>query len=76
MKAGRGEASERFARRGALHDEGEVARTGIPTARDVQQSLKGISHNKVENTREEHLALAVTAFEGFAAKMLCWMESR
>jgi hypothetical protein len=27
------------------------------------QSLHGISHNKIEDTKEEHLALAVTAFD-------------
>ena len=26
------------------------------------QSLRGISHNKIEDTREEHLELAVAAF--------------
>ena len=33
---------------GPLHDAAEVARAGIPTAMMFVQSLKGISHNKIE----------------------------
>jgi N-carbamoyl-L-amino-acid hydrolase len=40
------------------------------------QSLGGISHNKIEDTREEHLRLAVTAFDRLAAKTLAWMKSQ
>ena len=40
------------------------------------QSLGGISHNKIEDTRDEHLRLAVTAFDRLAAKTLGWMESQ
>ena len=42
---------------GPLHDAAEVSRCGIPTAMMFVQSLKGISHNKIEDTREEHLEL-------------------
>ncbi len=37
------------------------------------QSLHGISHNKIEDTREEHLEMAVTAFDKLAAKTLAWI---
>jgi len=39
---------------GPLHDAAEVCRAGIPTVMMFVQSLKGISHNKIEDTREEH----------------------
>ena len=44
---------------GPLHDAAEVSRAGIPTVMMFVQSLGGISHNKIEDTREEHLELAV-----------------
>jgi N-carbamoyl-L-amino-acid hydrolase len=37
------------------------------------QSLKGISHNKIEDTREDHLKLAVTAFDKLASKTMDWI---
>jgi hydantoinase/carbamoylase family amidase len=60
---------------GPLHDAAEVARLGIPTVMMFVQSLGGISHNKIEDTREEHLRLAVASFDRLAAKTLGWMES-
>jgi len=60
---------------GPLHDAAEVARAGIPTAMMFVQSLGGISHNKIEDTREDHLRLAVDGFHRLAAKTLLWMES-
>jgi N-carbamoyl-L-amino-acid hydrolase len=38
------------------------------------QSLHGISHNKIEDSREDHLRLAVAAFDRLAAKTLTWMN--
>ena len=58
---------------GPLHDAAEVAAAGIPTVMMFVQSLHGISHNKIEDTREEHLALAVTAFDKLADKTLAWI---
>jgi hydantoinase/carbamoylase family amidase len=55
---------------GAVHDASEVARAGIPTVMMFVQSLHGISHNKMEDTREEHIAMAVTAFDNLAEKVL------
>jgi N-carbamoyl-L-amino-acid hydrolase len=37
------------------------------------QSLRGISHNKIEDTREEHLELCVQAFDRLASKTMAWM---
>ena len=58
---------------GPLHDAAEVARAGVPTVMMFVQSLRGISHNKIEDTREEHLALAVTAFDRLAGKAMEWI---
>lgn len=58
---------------GPLHDAAEVARAGVPTVMMFVQSLHGISHNKIEDTREEHLATAVTAFDKLADKAMRWI---
>jgi N-carbamoyl-L-amino-acid hydrolase len=60
---------------GPLHDAAEVARLGIPTVMMFVQSLRGISHNKIEDTRADHIRLAVAAFDRLAAKTLGWMAS-
>ncbi len=51
---------------GPLHDAAEVCRAGVPTVMMFVQSLHGISHNKLEDTREEHLVAAVRAFDRLA----------
>ncbi len=56
-----------------LHDAAEVARAGIPTVMMFVQSLHGISHNKIEDTREEHLEMCVTAFDKLADKAMDWI---
>jgi len=61
---------------GPLHDAAEVARAGVPTVMMFVQSLHGISHNKIEDTKEEHLELCVTAFDNLAAKAMEWVRSR
>ena len=58
---------------GPLHDAAEMACAGIPTVMMFVQSLHGISHNKIEDTREEHLALAVRAFARLAEKTIAWI---
>jgi N-carbamoyl-L-amino-acid hydrolase len=58
---------------GPLHDAAEVARAGVPTVMMFVQSLHGISHNKIEDTREEHLELCVRAFDRLADKALAWL---
>jgi len=55
---------------GPLHDAAEVAMVGVPTAMMFVQSLHGISHNKLEDTREEHLELCVRAFDRLASKAM------
>jgi N-carbamoyl-L-amino-acid hydrolase len=60
---------------GPLHDAAEVSRAGIPTAMLFVQSLQGISHNKIEDTREEHLKLAVTALDRLASKAMDWIRA-
>jgi N-carbamoyl-L-amino-acid hydrolase len=58
---------------GPLHDAAEMARAGIPTVMMFVQSLQGISHNKIEDTKEEHVAMAVTAFDKLADKAMAWI---
>lgn len=58
---------------GPLHDAAEVARAGVPTVMMFVQSLQGISHNKIENTLEEHLEMAVAAFDRLASKTMAWI---
>jgi len=55
---------------GPLHDAAEVARAGVPTVMMFVQSLRGLSHTKVEDTKEEHLELSVRAFDSLASKAL------
>ena len=59
---------------GPLHDAAEVSRAGIPTVMMFVQSLGGISHNKIEDTREEHLELAVAAFDRLATKAISYLS--
>ena len=51
---------------GPLHDAAEVSRAGIPTVMMFVQSLRGLSHTKLEDTREEHLELSVVALDRLA----------
>jgi N-carbamoyl-L-amino-acid hydrolase len=59
---------------GPLHDAAEVSRAGIPTVMLFVQSLRGISHNKIEDTLEGHLELAVAAFDRLASKAVAWVS--
>src|SRR5439155_805987 len=61
---------------GPLHDAAEVARAGVPTVMMFVQSLHGISHNKIEDTKEEHLELCVIAFDKLAEKAMQWVRKR
>jgi beta-ureidopropionase / N-carbamoyl-L-amino-acid hydrolase len=58
---------------GPLHDAAEVSRAGIPAVMMFVQSLGGISHNKIEDTREEHLELSVTALDRLASRTVDWV---
>jgi hydantoinase/carbamoylase family amidase len=59
---------------GPLHDAAEIARAGVPAVMMFVQSLHGISHNKIEDTREEHLELGVAAFDKLAEKAIQWIS--
>ena len=61
---------------GPLHDAAEVAAVGVPTVMMFVQSLHGISHNKIEDTKEEHLELCVTAFDKLATKTMKWIQEK
>ena len=55
---------------GPLHDAAEVARAGVPTVMLFVQSLRGLSHTKLEDTKPEHLELAVRALDALATKTI------
>ena len=55
---------------GPLHDAAEVARAGVPTVMLFVQSLRGLSHTKLEDTKPEHLELSVQALDRLAAKAI------
>jgi beta-ureidopropionase / N-carbamoyl-L-amino-acid hydrolase len=61
---------------GPLHDAAEVSRAGIPTVMMFVQSLKGISHNKIEDTKQEHLEMSVVALDRLASKTMDWILQR
>jgi beta-ureidopropionase / N-carbamoyl-L-amino-acid hydrolase len=60
---------------GPLHDAAEVARAGVPTVMLFVQSLRGLSHTKLEDTRPEHLELSVQALDRLASKAIDWVKS-
>jgi N-carbamoyl-L-amino-acid hydrolase len=55
---------------GPLHDAAEVARAGVPTVMLFVQSLRGLSHTKLEDTKPEHLELSVEALDRLASKTI------
>ncbi len=61
---------------GPLHDAAEISRAGIPTVMMFVQSLKGISHNKIEDSKEEHLEMSVAALDRLASKTMAWMQKQ
>jgi hydantoinase/carbamoylase family amidase len=61
---------------GPLHDAAEVARAGVPTVMLFVQSLRGLSHAKEEDTKEEHLALCVQALDRLATKTMNWITTQ
>jgi N-carbamoyl-L-amino-acid hydrolase len=61
---------------GPLHDAAEMAMAGVPTVMMFTQSLHGISHNKIEDTKEEHLAMSVEALDKLAEKAMAWIEAK
>jgi len=59
---------------GPLHDAAEVSRAGVPTVMLFVQSLRGLSHTKLEDTKEEHVELAVSALDRLASKTVEWVS--
>jgi hydantoinase/carbamoylase family amidase len=57
---------------GPLHDAAEPARIGIPTVMLFVQSLRGLSHTKLEDTKPEHIELSVQALDRLTTKTLAW----
>jgi N-carbamoyl-L-amino-acid hydrolase len=55
---------------GPLHDAAEISRAGIPTVMIFVQSLRGLSHTKLEDTKVEHLELSVQALDRLTTKTL------
>jgi N-carbamoyl-L-amino-acid hydrolase len=60
---------------GPLHDAAEVARAGVPTVMLFVQSLRGLSHTRLEDTRPEHLELSVHALDRLASRTLDWLST-
>jgi N-carbamoyl-L-amino-acid hydrolase len=60
---------------GPLHDAAEVARAGIPTVMLFVQSLRGLSHTKLEDTKREHLELSVEALDRLTAKTIARLST-
>ncbi len=58
---------------GPLHDAAEVSRAGVPTVMVFVQSLRGLSHTRLEDTSHEHLELSVQALDRLASKTLAWL---
>ena len=60
---------------GPLHDAAEVSRAGVPTVMIFVQSLRGLSHTKLEDTKPEHIELAVQALDRLADKTIAQVAS-
>jgi hydantoinase/carbamoylase family amidase len=60
---------------GPLHDAAEVSRAGVPTVMIFVQSLRGLSHTKLEDTKSEHIELAVQALDRLADKTIAQVAS-
>ena len=60
---------------GPLHDAAEIARAGIPTVMLFVQSLRGLSHTKLEDTEEAHIELSVQALDRLVSKTVDWVAA-
>jgi N-carbamoyl-L-amino-acid hydrolase len=58
---------------GPLHDAAEVGRVGVPTVMLFVQSLQGLSHTPLEDTKREHIELSVQALDRLASKTIDWL---
>jgi N-carbamoyl-L-amino-acid hydrolase len=60
---------------GPLHDAAELSRAGVPTVMLFVQSLRGLSHTKLEDTKPEHLELSVQALDRLASRTIDWLAA-
>jgi N-carbamoyl-L-amino-acid hydrolase len=60
---------------GPLHDAAEVSRAGIPTVMMFVQSLRGLSHTKLEDTKPEHIELSVEALDRLTTEAIAWVAA-
>ena len=60
---------------GPLHDAAEVSRAGIPTVMMFVQSLRGLSHTKLEDTKADHIALSVEALDRLTDEAIAWVAA-
>ncbi len=60
---------------GPLHDAAEMARL-MPTVMLFVKSLRGLSHTKDEDTREEDIELSVRALHRLTEKAMEWAKGR
>jgi hypothetical protein len=58
---------------GPLHAAAEVSRAGIPTVMMFIQSLRGISHKKIEGARGDHLEMSVVVLDRLPTKAANWI---
>lgn len=55
---------------GPGHDSAEMARAGVPTVMLFVQSLGGLTHTSLEDTKPEHIELSVAALDRLASKTI------
>jgi len=60
---------------GPLHDAAEVSRAGIPTVMLFVQSLRGLSHTRLEDTKPEHIELSVEALDRLTDQAIAWVAA-
>jgi N-carbamoyl-L-amino-acid hydrolase len=60
---------------GPLHDAAEVARAGVPTVMLFVQSLRGLSHTNLEDTKPEHIEQSVEALDRLASKAIAKLSA-
>ena len=58
---------------GPLHDAAEISRAGVPTVMMFVQSLRGISHNPIEDTKERHIEMCVESLDRLASATIDWI---
>ena len=51
-----------------------MAYSGVPTIMLFVQSLRGLSHTKLEDTQEQHIEMSVEALDRLASKTMEWLS--